>query len=346
VFVRLLARSVRTRRSVVVAVAVLVAGGITTGIAQVATAQPQPSISQVEAQVNALTAQYDKASQQYDSSAQQLSQAKSQLSQVSKEMAVDQQRYNASRAKVVEIANATFEDSGQTSLAGLLTTGDPSRVLNEASMILQIAGNRNFETRQFLASAQDLQAVQQARQRTEQGIAQLTAQREKIKNQAQSAMDSEKAKLASLTSAQRQQVQAHSLGGTISSAVTSVTGSGNAKQAVAFVLQMASNHCPYVWGATGPCSSGFDCSGLQQAAWAAAGVNIPRDTYQQWASLPHVSMSDLQPGDLIYYNGEGHVSMYVGNGMIVDAPRSGETVREMPRSTDWYASNEDGAVRP
>lgn len=329
-----------------IAAVVVLAGGVATGAAQVATAQPQPSVSQVEAQVNALTAKYDKATQQYDSSAQQLSQAKSRLSQVNKNMAVDKKRYDASKAQVVKIANASFEDSGQTSLAGLMTTGDPSRVLNESSMILKIAGDHNYETRALLASAQQLQSVQQSQQRTEQGIAQLTAHREQIKKQAQAALDSEKSKLASLTSAQQQVVQSHSLGGAVSHVVTSVTGSGNAKQAVAFDLQMASNNCPYVYGATGPCSSGFDCSGLQQAAWAAAGVNIPRDTYQQWASLPHISMSNLQPGDLIFYDGEGHEAMYVGNGMIVDSPRTGETVREMPMSTDWYAANQDGAVRP
>jgi peptidoglycan DL-endopeptidase CwlO len=58
------------------------------------------------------------------------------------------------------------------------------------------------------------------------------------------------------------------------------------------------------WGSTGPDS--YDCSGLVQAAWAAAGVAIPRDTYEQWAALPHIASSDIQPGDLLYYDGVGH----------------------------------------
>lgn len=346
---RLVARFSGVKRSVGVAAAVVLAGGLATGVATVATAQPRPSVSQVQAQVNQLTAKYDQASQRYDAAAEQLTQAKSRLGQVNKELAAKQRQYDASKAKAVQIANASYEDSGQTSLAGLLTAGDPSKVLNEASMITQLAGTRNREARQFLATAQQLKSVQQARQRTEQGIAQLAAQRDKAKNQAKDVLDNEKQKLDSLTAQQQQQVQANSLGGSsqaVSNVVTSVTGSGSASKAVAFDLQMAADHCPYVYGATGPCSAGFDCSGLQQAAWAAAGVSIPRDTYEQWASLPHVSMSSLQPGDLIYYDGEGHVAMYVGNGMIVDAPQTGEDVREMPMSTSWYASNEDGAVRP
>ena len=82
------------------------------------------------------------------------------------------------------------------------------------------------------------------------------------------------------------------------------------------------------------------------AAWASAGVTIPRDTYEQWAALPHIPVSQMQPGDLIIYDGEGHVAMYVGDGKIVDAPHTGAVVEEIPMSESWYAENEDGAVRP
>ena len=57
-------------------------------------------------------------------------------------------------------------------------------------------------------------------------------------------------------------------------------------------------------------------------------------------------MSDLQPGDLILYNGESHVAMYVGDGYIVDAPHTGADVERIPESTSWYADSADGAVRP
>ena len=327
-------------------VAVLAAGGLATGVATVATAQPQPSVSQVQSEINQLTAKYDKAAEQYDSTAHQLTQAKSRLSQVNKEVTADQKTYNSQKVKVVQIANASFEDSGRTSMAGLITNGDASQVLNEASMIMQITGSRNEQAKQFLDTAQQLQSVQQDHQRAVDGMNKLFAQLTSNKNAAGANLKKAKDELATLTASQQQQVQSNSVGAGALSTVTAVAGSGNAAKAVAFDLQMAADHCPYVYGATGPCSAGFDCSGLQQAAWAAAGVSIPRDTYEQWASLPHISMSDLQPGDLIYYDGEGHVAMYVGNGMIVDAPQTGEDVREMPMSTSWYASNEDGAVRP
>jgi cell wall-associated NlpC family hydrolase len=342
------------RRGVAIGAAVVLAGGIAAGAAQAAGAQPQPTVSQVQAEVNADTSKYDQVSEQYDAAASQLSQADSRLAQVNKEMAADQQRYASSRQKVVQIADASYEDQGQTSMAGLFTNGNPSHVLDEASMILEIAGQRNEEAQAFLDDAQQLTSAQQEQKRTQQGIAQVTAQRLKEKNEAQQALASEKTQLDTLTQAEQQKVESETLGGgstsgsssSGSTTVTAVTGTGDAAKAVAYVLEMAQDKCPYVYGAVGPCSAGFDCSGLQQAAWAAAGVNIPRDTYEQWAALPHVSMSDLQPGDLIYYDGEGHVAMYVGNGMIVDAPQTGQDVTERPMDTSWYAENEDGAVQP
>jgi cell wall-associated NlpC family hydrolase len=346
---RLIARVSGVKRSVAVGAAVLLAGGIATGVAQVAGAQPQPTVSQVQAEVNSLTSQYNKAVEQYDASSAQLTAANGRLQQVNKEMAADQKTYDTAKAKVVQIANASFEDSGQTSLAGLLTTGNPSAVLNEASMITQIAGARNEQTRQFLNAAQQLKSVQQTQQNTEKGIAQLNQQRAKTKNQIAANLSKKKAELDSLTAPQRQQVQANSLGGSSSSAAPTATSvptgtSAQAAAAIQYVLD-AVNKCWYSYGSTGPCSAGYDCSGLMMAAWAHAGVTIPRDTYEQWAALPHISMSSLQPGDMIYYDGEGHVAMYVGGGMIVDAPQTGMQVEEISMSTSWYASNEDGAVR-
>ena len=81
----------------------------------------------------------------------------------------------------------------------------------------------------------------------------------------------------------------------------------------------------YEWGAEGPDT--FDCSGMTQAAWAAAGVRIPRTSQEQWARLPHVDVKDMRPGDLIvYFDDASHIAMYVGDGTMVHAPRPGRTV--------------------
>ena len=86
---------------------------------------------------------------------------------------------------------------------------------------------------------------------------------------------------------------------------------------------------PYVWGATGP--GEFDCSGLTQHAWAAAGVQLPRTSQEQAQIGPSIPVSDIRPGDLvIYFSGHTHVGMYVGEGLVIHAPRPGSVVQFTP----------------
>jgi cell wall-associated NlpC family hydrolase len=254
----------------------------------------------------------------------------------------------------VQIADSTYEDSGSTSLAGLLTTNNPGQDLQQASMVLQLTGSRNLQAQAFLAAAQQLTSVQQEQQRTEYGISQLARQRAATKNYFQKVLSNERATLATLTAQQQAAVQTNNVGGGTGTGGTGTGGTPvtyhgptgtQADTAAQFAVDQV-GHCWYVWGAAGPCSVGFDCSGLVMAAWADAGVTIPRDTYEQWAALPHISLSSIQPGDLLYYDGIGHVAMYVGNNMIVDAPVPGQTVEEIPMNTSWYVDNFDGAARP
>ncbi|MFE7580472.1 NlpC/P60 family protein [Streptomyces gardneri] len=98
---------------------------------------------------------------------------------------------------------------------------------------------------------------------------------------------------------------------------------------------------PYVWGAEGPES--YDCSGLTQQAWAAAGRELPRTSQEQWATLPRVPLSELRPGDLVvYFPGATHVALYLGEGLVVQAPRPGGKVKVSPVAANPLL----GAVRP
>jgi len=88
---------------------------------------------------------------------------------------------------------------------------------------------------------------------------------------------------------------------------------------------------PYVWGAEGP--DAFDCSGLTLYAWSAAGVSLPHSSSMQSTVGTAVAYSDLQPGDLVFfYSPVSHVAMYIGDGLIVSAPHSGDVVKVMPIS--------------
>lgn len=104
---------------------------------------------------------------------------------------------------------------------------------------------------------------------------------------------------------------------------TNREASPSGKAAVKFALAQIGK--PYVWGAEGPGS--YDCSGLTSQAWAAAKRPIPRTSQEQWAQLKHIAIGDMRPGDLIIYHSDAtHVGMYVGDGMVVHAPRPGRNV--------------------
>lgn len=104
---------------------------------------------------------------------------------------------------------------------------------------------------------------------------------------------------------------------------------------------------PYIWGAAGP--HGFDCSGLTQKAYQAAGRNLPRTTRDQYAAIAKVPTSQMRPGDLVFYSNNGqasgvyHVAIYTGNGMRVHAPSPGKNVEHVPM---WWANVLPMAGRP
>ena len=333
----------RFRRSVAIATGLIAAGGLSV-FAAGAGAAPQPTVDQVQARINQLTSQFDTVSEQLDQASQQLSAAQSKLSQVRVRLSHASAQFEAAQANMAQTAAAAFEDTGAMSVAGVLTSGDPSVVLQQGSLLTELSGSRNAETKQLLTDAGQLAGDEQEAQRTESGIAALKSQLAARKNSLGTLISTEKATLAGLTVPQQQTVQSNSIGGNGSSAPQQYTGpaSTQAGEAVAFAYAQLGK--PYQWGATGPGS--YDCSGLTQAAWSAAGVAIPRDTYEQWAALPHIATSAIQPGDLLYYDGVGHVAMYVGGGYIIDAPQTGEDVEKIPMNTGWYAGNLDGAARP
>jgi cell wall-associated NlpC family hydrolase len=99
---------------------------------------------------------------------------------------------------------------------------------------------------------------------------------------------------------------------------------------------------PYVWGGASP--SGFDCSGFVMYVYAQVGVSLPHSSYAQYGYGSPVSQGDLQPGDLVFFDGLGHVGIYVGGGSFIHAPHTGDVVK-ISTLSGWYASTYVGARR-
>ncbi|HEX5450137.1 MAG TPA: NlpC/P60 family protein [Gaiellaceae bacterium] len=101
---------------------------------------------------------------------------------------------------------------------------------------------------------------------------------------------------------------------------------------------------PYIWGGATP-GVGFDCSGLVMWAYAQVGVSLPHSSYAMWNYGVPVSESDLEPGDLVFFNGLDHVGMYIGNGQFIEAPHTGAYVQISSLFSGWYAATYVGARR-
>ena len=154
--------------------------------------------------------------------------------------------------------------------------------------------------------------------------------------------------LAARIATQQQQGAAAALSSTVSPVSSSSGGSapvGPAPPAThSSVVAIAEHYLgvPYVWGGASP--SGFDCSGLVMYVFAQVGVSLPHSSYSQYGMGSPVSRDQLQPGDLVFFDGLGHVGIYVGGGSFIHAPHTGDVVK-ISGISGWYASTYVGARR-
>jgi cell wall-associated NlpC family hydrolase len=320
------------------AAAVLTAAGLVV-TAGAAGAAPQPTVSQVKAKLNKLTARENWLIQRYDQVSQDLSSAQQRLKLVNRALAREQVQFSAMQGAIGQIASLAYESGNMTSSAAVITSNDPQTVLAQSAILIHLSTSRSQQLQQFNLTARALANAKQTVQRTETAVASLKRRLAAQKADLNKLINKQQGILATLTAQQ----QSTLIGGGAVGGANTVPTNTQAGKAVAFAY--AQLGCPYVFGGTGPCNSGFDCSGLTMQAWAAAGISIPRTSESQ-AGLPSVSLSALQPGDILEFAGDSHVGIYVGGGMLIDAPQPGIPVEKVSLSSSWYAANLNGAVRP
>ena len=323
----------------------LVAAGALILANGVAAAAPKPSLNSAQHKLDQLNNQSQRLDEQLDGVQQELSSANQQLALVNTEATRYLGRFKSMRAMVAQIATEAYENGSLDTPEALLTSNNPQTILNQSSILLELSSDNSAEMSAFLAAARQLSNAQASARRVRSGILVLKDKLAAQKKSLNKLISQQQSLVNQLTPAE---LAATGPGG----GTTSTTGIGGtdplpatgsqANEAVAFAYKQLG--CPYVFGGTGPCTDGFDCSGLTQAAWAAAGVSIPRTSYEQ-ADLPSVPISDLEPGDILEFAGDSHVGIYVGGGDLIDAPQTGENVEKVALS-GWFSENLDGAVRP
>ncbi|WP_344078738.1 C40 family peptidase [Streptomyces crystallinus] len=213
-----------------------------------------------------------------------------------------------------------------------LTTGLASTAAASAEATQQVAADLQLKAQQNAAASSAAKVAKKAK-----ADADAKAEAEKkAKAEAEAKAKAEASERASRSSAR---TTLASTGGS-SSVTSSSSATGSAATIVNFALAQVGK--AYVSGATG--SSAYDCSGLVQAAYRQVGIDLPRVSQDQSTAGRQVSLSNLQPGDVLYWGGAGsayHVAIYVGGGKFVGAQNSSTGVVE--RSMDW--DRPSGAVR-
>ncbi|MBA3366419.1 MAG: C40 family peptidase [Actinobacteria bacterium] len=128
------------------------------------------------------------------------------------------------------------------------------------------------------------------------------------------------------------------------SAAPAPTASAPARYGGVVGIAMRYLGVPYKWGGASP-STGFDCSGFIMYVYSQVGVSLPHNAAAQYGVGTPVSRSQLQPGDLVFFNGLGHNGIYIGGGQFIHSPHTGDVVKISSLSDSWYAATWVGARR-
>lgn len=329
-------RKPRTRRhpnapTAVVTTAALSSLGLLLPHPASAAPAPRPSVEEVRTRVDELYRRAGTATQAYDAAAERTERQRALLSALMDQVAGTTQKLNEARRLLGSYAADRYRGAGPLGgTAALLLSDDPQAFFAQTHLLDRLGGREDALLTEYARARSET-----ARRRTAAAavVAELERAQEELRGRKQEVQDrlsEANALLAQLTLPERERVRAARAPagpGPLPADADASPASAAGAKAVAFARAQLGK--PYVWGATGP--NAYDCSGLTRAAWRAAGVVLPRTTWEQIEAAPRISTKRLRPGDLIFYYGDiSHVGIYIGGGRMIHAPRPGAYVREDP----------------
>ncbi|HEY2948365.1 MAG TPA: NlpC/P60 family protein [Micromonosporaceae bacterium] len=300
-------------RALVAAVAVALVGVVP---ATHAYATPNPA--EIEKQIDAAWAKLEPVIEQYNKVHSQLKANQKKSTELQKRIQPLSLRVDLALVRVDGIASEYYKGGPLSAMNAILLTGSPTTLVDQLTLLDRLAASE----RRQIASVAAVKAKFDAQKRTIDALvatlkkqdAELAARKRQIN-----------AEMASLQVLLRQAYGSTTSGGALRiGSCPAVYPGGPAGVAVKTACAQIGD--PYVWGANGPNS--FDCSGLTQYSWRAAGVSLTHYTGAQWGQGTAVSRANARAGDLVFfYSDLHHVGMYVGNGLMVHASHPGVPVK-------------------
>jgi len=270
-------------------------------------------LSDAKAQLAALQEEASQAEEQYNQIQANLDAASARLEQIGADIAAQQDKVGVLREQVAILTLQQFQDRGITSTTTLLAGGDQDQVIQRIVVSSMVTDTTTALLQNYQLGQAALDDLLTSQQTTVDSITADKAKQQELKDQANQKVKDTQTLINRLTAAQQVALGVRS---TVSySPPPPVQNGPAAQQVVDFAMAQVGG--AYAYGGVGPA---YDCSGLTLAAYASVGIKLPHSASTQFNYGVPVAASDLQPGDLVfYYSGPGHVGIYVGGGMIVDA---------------------------
>ncbi|MFE0517314.1 NlpC/P60 family protein, partial [Streptomyces sp. NPDC058964] len=289
-----------------------------------ATAAPQ---DERRAEVDRLYTEAEQATEAYNKADARTEALREEVSTAQDAIARQQGRINTMRDALGSLAGAQYRSGGIDPSLALLLSADPDDYLDKASVLDRVTTHQAGRLKELQEAMRDLA---QDRAETAAKLAELEKGRKAVaahKKTVEKKLAEARELLNSLPDEERAAHDRGSRSGRTDLTIPGGAAPASGRAAAAVAAARSALGKPYVWGANGPGS--YDCSGLTQAAWKAAGVTLPRTTYDQVDAGTTVPVSQAQPGDLVFfYDDLSHVGLYIGNGMMIHAPKPGAYVRE------------------
>jgi peptidoglycan DL-endopeptidase CwlO len=313
-------------------------------IAGATPAQPgaTPDPISVQKQIGALALRNEQLIEKYDQAQVDVAARQKMADASARKAARLKAKYERARLILSQTVAAQYEGGTFSATGALLSSSNGESYLDQLNTMSVVS---NHTAQILTALTNSRKALASAQHHASKLLAAAKAKRDalaKQKNAVQHQVDKYTTLLSTLNSDQQAAYQRRVNPKVTAPAKPPPGVSGKAKIAVQFALDQVGK--PYSFGAAGP--GAYDCSGLTMASWAAAGVSLPHSAADQYNYGTHVSptVGTLAPGDLIFmYSPIGHVTIYIGNGMMVSAPQEGEDVSVVPLSA--YNDSITGATR-